>query len=172
MLGAAILLVTYRRFQFTRLVYGLMWVHALILLVGGHYTYADVPLFNWLRDVLALGRNHYDRLGHLAQGFVPALVARELLLRTSPLRRGKWLCFLVTCVCLGMSAAYELLEWSVAALTGTAADAFLGTQGDVWDTQKDMLFALVGAILAQVLLGGVHDRRLARCAAQSGGDGR
>jgi putative membrane protein len=159
-LGVAVLLATFRRFRFTNLVYGLMCVHALILLVGGHYTYAEVPLFNWLRDALALSRNHYDRVGHLAQGFIPALVAREVLLRTSPLRPGKWLFFIVTCICLALSAVYELLEWAVAASTGTAADAFLGTQGDVWDTQNDMLLALVGAILAQLTLARVHSRAL------------
>jgi putative membrane protein len=122
--------------------------------------YAEVPLFNWLRDALALSRNHYDRVGHLAQGFIPALVAREVLLRTSPLRPGKWLFFIVTCICLALSAVYELLEWAVAASTGTAADAFLATQGDVWDTQNDMLLALVGAILAQLTLARGHNRAL------------
>jgi putative membrane protein len=159
-IGVLILAATYRRFRFTSLVYGLMCLQAMVLLVGGHYTYAEVPLFNWLRDAFALGRNHYDRLGHLAQGFVPALVARELLLRTSPLRRGKWLFFLVTCICLALSAVYELVEWAVAVWTGTAADAFLGSQGDPWDTQKDMAFALVGAMLAQLAMGRAHDRAL------------
>ncbi len=160
-LGVAVLVGTYPRFRFTRLAYVLMWAHALILLVGGHYTYAEVPLFNWLRDALALSRNHYDRVGHLAQGFVPAIVAREILLRRSSLRPGKWLFFLVTCVCLAISAAYELLEWLVAVSTGTAADAFLGTQGDPWDTQADMAFALVGAVVAQLVLGRFHNRALA-----------
>jgi putative membrane protein len=164
-LGAIILSATYRRFRFTDLAYALMWVHALILLVGGHYTYAEVPLFNWLRDTLALGRNHYDRVGHLAQGFVPAIVVREVLLRTSSLRPGKWLFFLVTCVCLAISAAYELLEWGVAVTTGTAADAFLGTQGDPWDTQEDMAFALVGAIIGQLALAKTHNRAVRETAA-------
>lgn len=159
--GVAVLLATYRRFRFTPLAYGLMGIHALILLVGGHYTYAEVPLGHWLRDALDLGRNHYDRLGHIAQGFIPAIIARELLLRTSPLRPGKWLLFLVCSVCVGLSAAYELLEWAVAVLTGESAEAFLAFQGDVWDTQKDMALALLGALAAQLLLGRTHDRQLA-----------
>ena len=159
-IGSAILVVVYRKFKFTNLTYSLIWVHALILIVGGHYTYAEVPLFNWLKEVLDLSRNHYDRVGHLAQGFIPAIVAREILLRTSPLRPGKWLFFIVVCICLAISSSYELIEWGVAELTGSAADAFLGTQGDVWDTQWDMFLALCGAISSLILLSGVHDRQL------------
>ncbi|MEE8169907.1 MAG: DUF2238 domain-containing protein [Phycisphaerae bacterium] len=159
-IGAVILVSTFRRFRFSELAYVLMWLHAVVLMIGGHYTYAEVPFFNWLQDVFDLSRNHYDRLGHLMQGFAPAIVAREILLRTSPLRPGKWLFVLVTCVCLSISAAYELLEWGVARATGSAADAFLGTQGDMWDTQADMALALIGAIGAQVLLGGWHDRAM------------
>ena len=159
-IGSAILVAVYRKFKFTNLTYSLIWVHALILIVGGHYTYAEVPLFNWLKEVLDLSRNHYDRVGHLAQGFIPAIVAREILLRTSPLRPGKWLFFIVVCICLAISASYELIEWGVAELTGSAADAFLGTQGDVWDTQWDMLLAFCGAIISLVVLSGVHDRQL------------
>jgi len=155
------LAATYRRFQFTRLAYLCIWLHALILLVGGHYTYAEVPLFNWLRDSLHLARNHYDRVGHLAQGFFPAIIARELLIRTSPLKPGKWLFTITCCACLAISAAYELIEWAVAAATGTAAEAFLGTQGDPWDTQWDMLLALCGSIAAQLLLSRQHNRELA-----------
>jgi putative membrane protein len=155
-----LLLATRRRFPLTRLVYCLIAVHATILMVGGKYTYAEVPLFDWIRDAFHLGRNHYDRLGHFAQGFVPALVAREILLRKTPLRRGGWLFFLVTCVCLAISAVYELIEWSAAAATGEAADAFLGTQGDPWDTQKDMLFAGIGAIVGQLTLARTQDRQL------------
>jgi putative membrane protein len=157
-IGAVVLVATYRRFRFTSLVYGLMWVHALILLAGGHYTYAEMPLFDWLRDVLGLARNHYDRLGHVAQGFIPALVVREVLLRTSPLRPGRWLFFLVVCVCLALSAVYELLEMAVAVTTGESAEAFLALQGDVWDTQKDMALALIGAVAALLTLGRVQDR--------------
>ena len=163
MVGVPLLAVLYRRgFRFTPLVYVLIAVHAVILMVGGRYTYAEVPLFNWLRDELHLSRNHYDRVGHFAQGFVPAMIAREVLLRTSPLRPGKWLITVVVCMCLALSAVYELIEWSVAAATGTAAEAFLGTQGDPWDTQKDMALCFVGAVLALVLLSRWHDGQLRR----------
>jgi len=162
--GLVVLLATYRRFRFSDLAYCLMWVQAIILVVGGHYTYAEMPLFNWIRDAFDLARNHYDRLGHFAQGFVPAIIARELLLRTSPLRPGKWLFTLVTSVCLAISAIYEFGEWFAAVLTGTKADAFLGTQGDVWDTQWDMLLAFIGAIVAQLTLSKVHDRSMGKTA--------
>ena len=162
LLIAPILVVTARRFPLTPLVYRLLFLHALILMVGGHYTYAKVPLGFWVQDAFGLARNHYDRLGHLAQGFVPAMLAREVLLRRSPLERGKWLGFLVVCVCLALSATYELIEWLAAVLGGSAADAFLGTQGDVWDTQWDMFMALIGAISALLLLSRAHDRQLAR----------
>lgn len=159
--AAAVLLVaTFRRFKFTTLAYVCIWLHAMILLVGGHYTYAEVPLFNWLRDAMGGTRNHYDRVGHFAQGFFPAIIAREVLVRCSPLRPGKWLAFLVTCVCLAISATYELVEWWTALATGEAADAFLGTQGDVWDTQWDMALALAGAVMALTTLSRLHDRQL------------
>ena len=164
LIGLPILIVTHRRFPLTPVVYRLLVLHALILMVGGHYTYAEVPLGFWVRDALGLARNHYDRLGHFAQGFVPALVVRELLLRVSRLRRGAGLFFLVTCVCLAFSAAYELFEWVTALATGENATAFLGTQGDPWDTQEDMFMALVGAIAAQLALARVHDRELAEIA--------
>jgi putative membrane protein len=162
LLIAPILVLTARRFPLTPLVYRLLFVHALILMLGGHYTYAKVPLGFWAQDAFGLARNHYDRLGHLAQGFIPAMLAREVLLRRSPLKRGKWLGFLVVCICLALSATYELIEWLAAVLGGSAADAFLGTQGDVWDTQWDMFMALVGAISSLLLLSRVHDRQLAR----------
>lgn len=159
--AAAILLcATYRRFQFTRLVYIGIWLHAIILVVGGHYTYAREPIFGWIRDTFGLARNHYDRLGHLAQGFFPALVVRELLLRTSPLRPGKWLFTLVTCACLAVSAFYEMLEWWAAEISDEAASAFVGSQGDIWDAQWDMFLALIGAMSAQKLFGRMHDRQL------------
>lgn len=161
-LALPLLVLTARRFPLTPLAYRLLFVHALILMVGGHYTYAKVPLGFWAERAFGLARNDYDRLGHFAQGFVPAIVARELLLRRSPLGRGKWLFFLVTCVCLSVSAAYELIEWAAALLGGSSADAFLGTQGDVWDTQWDMFTALAGALAAQIVLGRVHDRQIAR----------
>jgi putative membrane protein len=162
LLIAPILVVTAKRFPLTPLVYRLLFLHAIVLMVGGHYTYAKVPLGFWAQDALGLARNHYDRLGHFAQGFVPAMLAREVLLRRSPLHRGKWLTFLVVCVCLAVSATYELIEWLAAVLGGSAADAFLGTQGDVWDTQWDMFMALVGATTALLVLSRVHDRQLAR----------
>jgi putative membrane protein len=159
-IGVIVLMVTIRRFPLTDLLYVLIWLHAVILLVGGHYTYAEVPLFNWLRDSFDLQRNYYDRVGHFAQGFVPAMIAREILLRTSPLKAGKWLFFLVTCICLAISAGYEFVEWWVAVGTGSAAEAFLGTQGDVWDTQWDMFLAFCGAVVAQLMLSRCHDRQL------------
>lgn len=162
MIALPILLLTYKRFPFSRLAYGLMLVHAIILLIGGHYTYAEMPLFSWLRDVNGWDRNYYDRLGHVAQGFIPAIVAREILLRTSPLRPGKWLFFLVLCVALAISALYEMLEWWVAIASGSDAVAFLATQGDVWDTQWDMFLALLGALAALLLLSGWHDRSMRR----------
>jgi len=161
LIAGPILAATYRRFRLTPLVYRLIFLHALVLMIGGHYTYAEVPIGNWVRDTLGLARNNYDRLGHLMQGFVPAIVARELLLRTSPLRRGRWLFVLVTASCLGISALYELVEWWTALATGAAATAFLGTQGDPWDTQWDMFCALIGAIVAQLTIARVHDRELA-----------
>jgi putative membrane protein len=159
-LAAAVLLATYRRFPLTRLAYRLLFVHALILIVGGHYTYARVPAGFWLQDLFDFARNPYDRIGHLAQGFVPAIVVRELLLRCSPVPRGGWLWLLVTSVCLAFSALYELIEWGVAVVAGGGAVEFLGTQGDPWDAQWDMFLALLGAIAAQALLGRLHDRRL------------
>ena len=158
--AAIAIAVAYPRWRFTPLVLALVTVHALILLVGAKYTYAEVPLFNWLRDEYGLARNYYDRVGHFVQGFVPALVAREILLRNAVVRRGPWLFALVTCVCLAISATYELIEWLAAVATGEAAEAFLGTQGDVWDTQWDMFLALCGALAAQLALGRWHDREL------------
>ncbi len=163
--GAAILLGTRRKFRFSTLAYVLVWIHAIILMVGGHWTYAQMPLFNWLRDAFDLARNYYDRVGHLAQGFIPAILAREILLRTSPLRRGKWLFAIVLSFCLAMSAAYELLEWWAAVAVGESADQFLALQGDEWDSQWDMLLALLGAVAAQLLLGRAHDRSIAKVAA-------
>ena len=166
-LAIPLLVLTARRFSLTSLAYRLIFVHALILMLGGHYTYERVPLGFWAQQVFGFARNHYDRLGHFAQGFVPAILAREILSRRLPLRPGKWLFFLVLCVCLSVSAVYELIEWWTAVLGGSAADAFLGTQGDPWDTQWDMFLALVGAVTAQLLLGSVHDRQLLPHAASS-----
>jgi putative membrane protein len=161
LLAVPVLVLTARRFPLTPLAYRLIFVHALILMLGGHYTYAEVPPGFWFRDLLGLARNHYDRLGHVAQGFVPAILVREVLLRKTPIVSRGWLFFLVTCVVLAISAAYELVEWVAAITTGSAAMAFLGTQGDVWDTQWDMFLALCGAIAAQLLLSRRHDRELA-----------
>ena len=152
--------LTWRRFPLTTLLAVVITLHAVVLMVGGKYTYAEMPLFNWLRDEFHLSRNHYDRVGHFMQGFAPALVARELLLRTSPLRPGKWLAVVVVLSCLGISALYELIEWGAAMALGEGADAFLATQGDVWDTQKDMAMAGVGAIVALLLFSRWHDRQL------------
>ena len=160
LIGVPILLATARRFPWTPLAYVAVFLHACVLMLGAHYTYAQVPLGFWVQDFFEFSRNHYDRLGHVAQGFFPAILARELLLRATPLERGGWLWLLVTSVCLAISAFYELLEWWVALLVGAAADAFLATQGDVWDTQWDMFLALLGALASQASLGARHDRQL------------
>lgn len=163
LLAVPILVATRKRFPLTRTASVLLTLHALILMVGGHWTYAEVPFGFWLRDTIHLTRNPYDRIGHFAQGFVPAILAREILYRRSPLRGyTRWTFFLVTCVCLAFSAAYELFEWSMAEATGTAADAFLGSQGDKWDTQWDMFTALIGAVTAQLTIARWHDRELER----------
>jgi putative membrane protein len=161
-IAVPVLLLTRGRMPFTRLVYYLVLVHAVILMVGGHYTYAKVPLGFWMEEWFGFARNHYDRIGHFAQGFVPALVAREILLRKSPLTRGKWLFVIVTALCLAISACYEFVEWGAALAGGSSADAFLGTQGDVWDTQWDMFMALIGALTAQILFARVQDRQMER----------
>ena len=158
LIALPVIFLSYKNLQFTRLAYFLMLVHAIILLVGGHFTYAEVPLFNWLRDTFELSRNYYDRVGHFAQGFVPAIIAREILIKKSPLKSGSWLFFITCCICLSISVVYEFIEWWTAVLEGGAADAFLGTQGDVWDTQWDMFCALIGAIAAQASLTRLHDK--------------
>ena len=163
-LAVPVLLATYRRFPLTRLLYTLIFIHACILMLGGHYTYARVPLGFWMQDLFHFSRNHYDRIGHFAQGFIPAMIAREILVRRTPLRPGGWLFFLVCCVCLAVSAVYEFIEWWAALIGGSGATEFLGTQGDVWDTQWDMFMALIGAITAQITLSGLHARQLARLA--------
>ncbi|HEX4911035.1 MAG TPA: DUF2238 domain-containing protein [Permianibacter sp.] len=160
LIGLVLMAWTYQRFPLTTLLYILILIHSLILFVGGHYTYARVPAFDWLRDTFELSRNHYDRVGHLAQGFIPAMIARELLLRLTPLKRGGWLFFLVLCVCLAISAVYELIEWGAAMALGGNAEEFLALQGDEWDTQKDMALAGIGALAAQLALARWHDRQL------------
>ena len=165
-LAAIVLLVaTYRRFRLTTLCYVLIALHICVLCVGGHYTYARVPLFDWLRPIFGWQRNHYDRLGHFMQGLVPAMIARELFLRLNVLQRKKWMPFLIICVCLAISAFYELIEWWSALISGALAIDFIGNQGDVWDTQGDMLMALVGAICALLFFSHLHDRALRRLGA-------
>lgn len=157
-----VLWFSHARFPLTRLLYALIFVHACVLMLGGHYTYARVPLGEWMREVFHFDRNHYDRIGHFMQGAVPAIVARELLLRHTGLQRGGWLFTVVTAVALAISAIYELVEWGAAVALGSGADEFLGTQGDPWDTQKDMLMAWIGAMVVQALLARRHDAELAR----------
>jgi len=164
LIAAPILLLTWRGFRLTPLVYWLIFLHALVLMVGGQYTYAHVPFGFWLQDLFELARNPYDRIGHFMQGFTPAMVVREILLRRSPLKPGKWTFFIVSSICLAISAGYEFIEWWAALILGQGAQEFLGTQGDPWDTQWDMFMCLVGAIAAQLLLSRVHDRQLARLA--------
>lgn len=151
-IGFGVIVYTYNRFRLTDLTYFLILIHCIILMIGGHYTYSEVPLFNWIKDTFELSRNNYDKVGHLAQGFMPAIIAKEIFIRKSVIKNGKWLNFLVVCVCLAISAFYELIEWWVAELSGSDADAFLATQGYVWDTQSDMALALLGAILALLFL--------------------
>ncbi|MBT8099759.1 MAG: DUF2238 domain-containing protein [Gammaproteobacteria bacterium] len=160
LIAFALLIATRERFRLTTLLYVLILVHCVILMVGGHYTYAEVPLGDWVRDWLGQDRNNYDKLGHLAQGFVPAIVAREISIRLGVFRSRAWMNYFIVAMCLGISAFYELIEWWVALLSDEAAESFLGTQGYVWDTQSDMAVALLGAILALVLLGRWHDRQL------------
>ncbi|MGB5472086.1 MAG: DUF2238 domain-containing protein [Gammaproteobacteria bacterium] len=160
LIGLVVLLLTRRRFPLTGLAYALVLVHCIILMVGGHYTYAKVPLFDWLDTAFELGRNNYDKVGHFVQGFVPALLGREILLRKAVVNGRVWLNFFVLCFCLAFSAFYELVEWWVALLSDEAAEAFLGTQGYVWDTQSDMGWALLGAVLSLLVLSRYHDRQL------------
>ncbi|WP_107855029.1 DUF2238 domain-containing protein [Neisseria weaveri] len=151
-IGAVLLSATYRRFRFSDFAYVVMWVHAVVLLVGGHYTYAEVPLFDWLREPMGWSRNNYDKVGHFMQGFSPAVIAAEILWKRQVVRSRGWLAFLTVCVCMAVSAVYELIEWLVAVLSKQAADAFLGTQGYVWDTQSDMLWCLIGSLCMVLLL--------------------
>ncbi len=157
--GALALAFTYRRFKLTGLVYALILFHCIVLMVGGHYTYAEVPFFDGL---FGDARNNFDKLGHFTQGFVPALIAREIFIRNNVVPKPAWRNFLIVCFCLAFSAFYELIEWAVALASGEDAVAFLGTQGYVWDTQSDMAYALVGSIIALATLGGLHDRQLRR----------
>jgi putative membrane protein len=158
--GAAILWFTRASFPLTRLCSVLILIHCIILMVGGHYTYAEVPLFDWIRDATGGERNNYDKLGHFVQGFVPAIIAREIVIRKNVFNSTRWRDFFIVMFCLGFSAFYEMIEWWVALLSEEASESFLGTQGYVWDTQSDMGFALLGAVLALLLLGRLHDRQM------------
>jgi putative membrane protein len=160
LIGLAVIAATYKRFRLTPLAYFLILAHSIILMVGGHYTYAEVPLFDWIRETFDMTRNNYDKVGHLAQGFIPAIIAREILLRREIINKKGWLTFIVICICLAISAFYELIEWWAALLSGNAAEAFLGTQGYAWDTQSDMALALLGAIVALCFLPKIHDKQL------------
>lgn len=162
MIAAPILVFTYRRFPLTTVLYGLIFCHALILILGGTYTYARVPLGFWLQDLLSLSRNPYDKIGHFAQGFVPALIAREILIRCGYVSGRKMAAFLAVCVAMAISAWYELIEWWAALALGQGADEFLGTQGDPWDTQSDMFLAFIGASIAVLMLSRIHDRHIAK----------
>jgi putative membrane protein len=162
LIAVPILLATYRRHPLTPLLYRLIFLHMLVLLFGAHYSYARVPLGFWMEDLFGFGRNHYDRIGHFMQGFMPAILSREILLRAGVVRRGGWLFFICVCICLAFSAFYELIEWWSAVAAGDATLEFLGTQGDVWDAQWDMLFALIGGVCSLLLLSRLHDRQLAK----------
>lgn len=161
-LGIIILIFTFKKFQFTFLTYCFILLHSFILFVGGHYTYAEVPLFDWIKEVFDLSRNNYDKVGHFAQGFIPAMIVRELFVRKNIVPIKKWLNFIVVSICLSFSAVYEFLEWWVALFSGENADAFLGTQGYVWDTQSDMFYATIGAITMLVLLSKVQDNNISK----------
>lgn len=161
-IAVIILAATYKPFRLTPLLYTLILIHCLILMVGGHYTYAEVPLFDYLAEVMDSGRNNYDKVGHFAQGFIPAIAAREIIIRKAIINGASWQFFFIVALCLGFSAFYELIEWWVALATGESAEAFLGTQGYVWDTQSDMAMALIGSILALLTLSKIHDRQLVR----------
>jgi putative membrane protein len=163
-----ILAATYKRFPLTVLVYVLILIHSVILMVGGHFTYAEVPYFDWLWEMLGQARNNYDKIGHFAQGFIPAIIAREILIRHGVVNGPRWRAFIIVSICLAISAFYELIEWWAALVSSESAEAFLGTQGYVWDTQSDMGLALLGAIMALFLLSGLHDRQLRQLSQATG----
>lgn len=160
LMGFIVLWLTYKKFKLTGLTYLLILIHCIILMVGAHYTYAHEPLFNWIKESLDLSRNNYDKVGHFAQGFIPAIIAREILIRKTVINSRAWLNFLIGCICLAISAFYEIIEWWVGVLSGESAEKFLGTQGYMWDTQSDMALALIGSILALFFLSGIHDKQL------------
>jgi len=159
-IGFIVLVATYKRFQFTYFTYVMILIHCYILFIGGHYTYALVPAFDWVRDTFHQTRNNYDKLGHFFQGFVPAMIVMELFTKLDVLKKKSWMPFLIVCVCGTISLLYELLEWLVSVTSGSSGDSFLGTQGDVWDTQSDMLFALIGAICMLIFVSGILNRQI------------
>ncbi len=163
-IGFVVLLVTFKKFQFSYLTYVMILFHCYVLFIGGHYTYAEVPLFDWIREVFHQSRNNYDKVGHFTQGFVPAMITRELLIRKDVVKKGGWLSFLTVCVCLSISAFYEFLEWFVAIVSGQNSDSFLGTQGYVWDTQSDMLYAFMGALSMIILFSKIQNRQIEKIA--------
>lgn len=159
-LGVLILILTFKKFRFTDFTYFLILIHCIILFIGGHYTYAEVPLFNYIRDIFDQSRNNYDKLGHFAQGLVPAMITRELFIRKNVIANKSYFNFIIVCICLAISAAYEWIEWGVSIATAEGGDAFLGTQGYVWDTQSDMLFATIGAIVGLFLFSKIQDNQI------------
>lgn len=159
-IGVVVLVITYRRFRFTNVVYVLVFLHCIILIIGGHYTYAEVPLFDWIQETFNQTRNNYDKLGHFAQGFIPAMITRELLIRKQVVNIKGWLNFIVVCIAMAISVTYEFIEWAVSLGTGEGGDSFLGTQGYIWDTQSDILYASIGAIAAIILLGKYHIKQI------------
>ncbi|MFD0765192.1 DUF2238 domain-containing protein [Mucilaginibacter lutimaris] len=160
-LGFMILALTFKRFQFSYLTYVFILLHCYVLFIGGHYTYAEVPVFNWVRDFFHQARNNYDKVGHFTQGFVPAMITRELFIRFGVIQKRNWMAFLTVCVCTTISVLYEFLEWLVSILSGQSGDSFLGTQGYIWDTQSDMLYAMIGAICMVVIMAKLQDRAIA-----------
>jgi putative membrane protein len=160
--GVIILIATYKKFRFTNLIYTQILVHSCILLVGGHYTYAEVPLFDWIRDFFHQSRNNYDKLGHFAQGFVPALITREIFIRKRVISKKGWMNFIIVSICMAISVAYEFLEWFVSIVTGASGDAFLGAQGYIWDTQSDMLHATIGAVAGLLIFSGYQDKQITK----------
>lgn len=161
-IGLIVLVITFNKFRFSDVTYVMILLHCYILFVGGHYTYAEVPLFDWIKELFHQSRNNYDKVGHFAQGFVPAMIVRELFIRKQIVKQGGWLSFITVSVCAAISVFYEFLEWFVAIVSGQSADAFLGTQGYVWDTQSDMLYAVIGAVCMVVFFGRFHDRQISR----------
>jgi putative membrane protein len=160
LIGFTVLVFTYKKFRFTHFTYSLILIHCIILFIGGHYTYAEVPLFDYIKDIFQQSRNNYDKVGHFAQGLVPAMIIRELFIRKNVISNKSFFNFIIVCICLAISASYEWIEWGVSLATGDGGDAFLGTQGYVWDTQSDMLFATIGAVTGLLLFSSIQDKQI------------